>query len=534
MAVKFFRTSVTFEDAQKEIQVMFELRHPHIVGIAGWFRTAEHRHGILIELCVRGELQTCYKQDWFTDLIGIDILAGCALALSYMHSFPTPIVHRDLKSSNILVAEEKAEDGSVQLSGKVADCGESRRVSTDHTMTHVGTPLYAAPEMLRGARYDESVDAYSFGVVISEVMSRVLPFSDVPKSEKIGLNSKLVKRLRKGKQKVRNDEEWDERIRSLIQGCTEFKPRKRPKFPEVADKLRVIAKEMKAEAAKAAGEGEGNGDETGDEDAKTGAEGEEKGDGEGTRDGNGEAEAEGKADEEADNGSEANGPEEAAAKEGEPAEETGEGGVEDVEHGVDSEIPMTETEDEREQDEEDKGGVGKADEGKVAGLDGEQEDDGRDDAPADAPTDAAADGTEREDESKAVAVAEAGAGKESVEAEGASLAENGAVDDGDDGDKVGEENAPQEVGDNKDAGRAPEADAGELHVEADPGTEAATAAAATDDQDDDDKTDGKGDAASKDDVLGEEEEGGSADDEENEKNGKAEDEARGAEATTKA
>lgn len=48
--------------------------------------------------------------------------------MSYMHSFPVPIVHRDLKSSNILITAGNT--------GKIADCGESRRVSLDSTMTH--------------------------------------------------------------------------------------------------------------------------------------------------------------------------------------------------------------------------------------------------------------------------------------------------------------------------------------------------------------------------------------------------------------
>ena len=62
---------------------------------------------------------------------------------------------------------------------QLADCGASRRVR-DETMTHIGTPLYAAPEMLAGKRYDESIDVYSFGVVICEVKSKALPFAHVP------------------------------------------------------------------------------------------------------------------------------------------------------------------------------------------------------------------------------------------------------------------------------------------------------------------------------------------------------------------
>ena len=146
-----------------------------------------------------------------------------------MHSFPVPVVHRDLKSSNILVTAE--------MVGKVADCGESRRVALESTMTHVGTPLWAAPEILRGERYDERVDRYSFGVVISEVMAREVPFSDIPKSDKIGFNNNLVKAIRTGRKRVRNDAGWTAKIRDLIDRCTRLDPGKRPRFEEVAEVL---------------------------------------------------------------------------------------------------------------------------------------------------------------------------------------------------------------------------------------------------------------------------------------------------------
>lgn len=66
-------------------------------------------------------------------------------------------------------------------------------------MTHVGTPLWAAPEILWAERYDERVDQHSFGVVMSEVRSRLKPFDEVPKSWKLGFNCKLIKGIKNGK-----------------------------------------------------------------------------------------------------------------------------------------------------------------------------------------------------------------------------------------------------------------------------------------------------------------------------------------------
>lgn len=62
------------------------------------------------------------------------------------------IMHRDLKPDNCLVSESN--------SIKIADFGEARTLSIESTMTQVGTPLYVAPEIIRGERYTKSCDVF--------------------------------------------------------------------------------------------------------------------------------------------------------------------------------------------------------------------------------------------------------------------------------------------------------------------------------------------------------------------------------------
>ena len=150
---------------------------------------------------------------------------------------------------------------------QVADVGESRRVDFESTMTQIGTPLWAAPEVLRGDRYDEyasiglhesfslsinspkphrfavfhrRVDTYSFGVVISEVKSRELPFADVPRNQKTGFNPPLIRAIKVGSKRPRNDESWGGEICSLIDRCTRHSPAERPPFGEVAGILKQL------------------------------------------------------------------------------------------------------------------------------------------------------------------------------------------------------------------------------------------------------------------------------------------------------
>ena len=94
--------------------------------------------GIVIEFASEGDLQGVYKdKDRFSLGLGLKIVAGAAKGLAYMHSMPTPFVHRDIKSMNIMVT--KGDNG---VEGKVGDCGESRRVDLGASMTQTGSPLW--------------------------------------------------------------------------------------------------------------------------------------------------------------------------------------------------------------------------------------------------------------------------------------------------------------------------------------------------------------------------------------------------------
>ena len=222
-ACKIFRNSKE-ESAFKEIEIMFSLRHPNIIGLYAWFQikgqflfwlspfclmdlneiarlplthTLLHTEtgtltqiGMVIEMAGRGDLTNLYdkkKNQKYSFKLGLKALTGAAKGLAHMHMMPTPFVHRDVKSSNIMVMG----DGT----GKLGDCGESRRIDLESTMTQTGTPLWAAPEILAGKRYCEDVDTYSLGCVMYEIVVREFPHTDYIAKLKMKLGKKASSEL---------------------------------------------------------------------------------------------------------------------------------------------------------------------------------------------------------------------------------------------------------------------------------------------------------------------------------------------------
>ena len=90
-----------------------------------------------------------------------------AEACKYLHAREPKIVHRDLKSENLLIND--------QFTAKVSDFGLSRFIDLDAKMTVCGTPSWVAPEIFREERYTEKVDVYSYAILLWELITQDKP-----------------------------------------------------------------------------------------------------------------------------------------------------------------------------------------------------------------------------------------------------------------------------------------------------------------------------------------------------------------------
>eukprot|EP01047_Picozoa_sp_COSAG01_P056094 COSAG01_NODE_6320_length_3737_cov_2.088785_3_plen_181_part_00 len=90
---------------------------------------------------------------------GLAVALDVAQALRYCHSHQPPVIHRDIKSANVLIDEVT---GAAQL----CDFG----LSSSAVVT-AGTPSYMAPELLAGRTFNASVDVYAWGILLWELFA---------------------------------------------------------------------------------------------------------------------------------------------------------------------------------------------------------------------------------------------------------------------------------------------------------------------------------------------------------------------------
>ncbi|XP_024518736.1 probable LRR receptor-like serine/threonine-protein kinase At1g67720 isoform X1 [Selaginella moellendorffii] len=160
-----------------EVTLLSRIHHRNLVSFLGFCQEGKERI-LVYEFMHIGTLRDClYAKeedrlvlDWTARL---KVLLDAAKGLDYLHTGCNPsIIHRDVKSSNILISDKKT--------GKVADFGLSKMTSEGSSLvstTVKGTVGYLDPEYYMNQRLTEKSDVYSFGIVLLETISAREPLS---------------------------------------------------------------------------------------------------------------------------------------------------------------------------------------------------------------------------------------------------------------------------------------------------------------------------------------------------------------------
>ncbi|XP_072952218.1 probable LRR receptor-like serine/threonine-protein kinase At1g51880 [Typha angustifolia] len=230
-----------------EVQNLSRVRHRNLVSLVGYCMD-RCCMAIVYEYMPLGSLQDHLKGktgvarvlSWAERL---RIVLDAAQGLDYLYNgCPMPIIHRDVKTSNILLGQN--------LEAKVSDFGLSKAFHSD-LQTHVSmtalafSPGYVDPMCLQSWKFNEKTDVYSFGVVLLEIITGEPPIrcmgdvhliERVQQSFRAGDIDAIVDAMLQGMYNA--DSVW--KVAELALNCTGRAINQRPKMAEVVAQLRKI------------------------------------------------------------------------------------------------------------------------------------------------------------------------------------------------------------------------------------------------------------------------------------------------------
>ncbi|XP_034549544.1 mitogen-activated protein kinase kinase kinase 20 [Notolabrus celidotus] len=214
---------------ENEAEILSVLSHRNIIQFYGAIVEAPN-YGIVTEYASGGSLYDYLSSDESERMDMGQIMtwaAEIARGMHYLHSeAPVKVIHRDLKSRNVVLASDKAL--------KICDFGASKFLTHTTHMSLVGTFPWMAPEVIQSLPVSETCDTFSFGVVLWEMLTREIPFKGleglqvawlvVEKSERLTIPSGCPASFAE-----------------LMRSCWATEPKERPMFKQILSTLESMS-----------------------------------------------------------------------------------------------------------------------------------------------------------------------------------------------------------------------------------------------------------------------------------------------------
>lgn len=217
-----------------EMKLMSKLRHPNVVEFIG---ACIHNPNlaIILEFMAGGSLYRAIHRRRrnvlgpFPLLKTVWIAFGVAKGMAHLHSQYPVVIHRDVKSPNVLLGTNVREV-------KITDFGLSRLRTNSYVKTGPGgTPEWMAPELLRQDPFNEKSDVFSFGVILWELVMCEKPWRDDHPMQivfKVGSRGEKLP--------TPPPESCEPELREMIVECFADDPKRRPDFARIVKKLEIM------------------------------------------------------------------------------------------------------------------------------------------------------------------------------------------------------------------------------------------------------------------------------------------------------
>ena len=211
------------QNLSREIQILTALPpHPNVITFFGVALSNDRINTYIItELAPRGSLYDYLHVKKEEPSPDQSLAWALQVASGVQHLHSNNVVHRDLKSGNILL--------SFGLLGKVCDFGTARALGKTTKTNQTGTFRWMAPEVVANveASINKMCDVFSYGMVLYEIYARKIPFDDIPSDALAG--TAVIDGKRPPVPTT-----MPPFLHPLLQACWKEDPRQRPQFEAIA------------------------------------------------------------------------------------------------------------------------------------------------------------------------------------------------------------------------------------------------------------------------------------------------------------
>uniref|UniRef100_A0A1I7SFU4 Protein kinase domain-containing protein n=1 Tax=Bursaphelenchus xylophilus TaxID=6326 RepID=A0A1I7SFU4_BURXY len=216
--------------SEVDIDKLVKLNHPNVIKTLG-ISSKEIYPCIIMEYCEQGGLFDVLRRTHVDKKLFIDWSKGIAAGMQYLHSLK--IVHRDLKSPNILVDNANTV--------KICDFGSlyswDKTYMPSVVMSVCGTSQWMSPEMMKNEPCNEKVDVWSFGVVLWELLFQEVPYKNLPPMA-------IMFNVGSDRLKLHIPRTAPDCYKLLLKICFAKRPRNRPSFTSILNHLENIRVEI--------------------------------------------------------------------------------------------------------------------------------------------------------------------------------------------------------------------------------------------------------------------------------------------------
>uniref|UniRef100_A0A7M4FFY3 Mitogen-activated protein kinase kinase kinase n=1 Tax=Crocodylus porosus TaxID=8502 RepID=A0A7M4FFY3_CROPO len=231
---------------RREAALFARLRHPNIIGLLGACLRPPHLC-LVMEFARGGALHRVLagagarRGRRIPPHVLVNWAVQIAQGMRYLHEqAAVPVLHRDLKSSNILLLEKIENDDIFNKTLKITDFGLAREWHKTTKMSAAGTYAWMAPEVIKCSMFSKGSDIWSYGVLLWELLTGEVPYRGID-----GLA--VAYGVAVNKLTLPIPSTCPEPFAKLMKECWEQDPHIRPSFALILEQLTAIEEAVMTE-----------------------------------------------------------------------------------------------------------------------------------------------------------------------------------------------------------------------------------------------------------------------------------------------